>query len=203
MILLCRRWPVLVRIIVRTASWWWGRVFLWVIRPVLRSRRGRELSPTLCPVAVHPGALVVLAVKAAATLVVPPATQAATQTSTQTAAEALHTAASPLTPLLSLVVGIVVAAVAGVLARRGALSPFATVASLLAFTPLVKYRTAIGLRFGVFLVLWRKEAARNRFKDLVWELFGAVIQRFQGEDRHAARRANRLQKTGCATVVGC
>ena len=145
-------------------------------------------------VSVHLARLVVLAVKAAAALIVPPATQAATDAATdaatEAASEALHAASSPLPALVGLVVGVVVAAVVGVV-TRGAARPLrassAAVVPLLALAPVVLTEgAAVRLRLGVFLVWRRKEATRNRFKELVRQSVGSAVQRFEGKNRHGA-----------------
>lgn len=122
MVLLGRRCPA-VWVIVFTRGWQRRGVFLRVVLPILGSRRRKEMRVTVCALSVHLGALVVLAVKpAAALLLVPSATQAAAHAPTRIAPEALYAATSTVTALIALGVAIVVAAVARVFARRGSLA---------------------------------------------------------------------------------
>jgi hypothetical protein len=115
MVLRGRRCPAVW--VIWCAQWRRRGVLLRVVWPVLGKRRGRELGP-----AVHLGAVIVLAVEAAAALLVPSAAQAAAHAPTETAPETLHTTASTLAALVALVVAIVVAAVAQGVARRRALA---------------------------------------------------------------------------------
>lgn len=51
----------------------------------------------------------------------------------------------------------------------------------------------------MFFVVWRKEAAGDCFENAIRKFVCAVVERFQCEDRHDGRAADRLPpKTGCA-----
>ena len=149
-----------------------------VVRSVLGGGRRGKLGSLL---ALH------LAVEAAAAVVVPAATRATAWAATGTAPEAPGAATSTLMSLLALVVGVAVAGVVGVLARWSAvplgLSPCAIV-PLLALATLLAYAPTVGFGVGVSPLCWGEETAGDGLKDLVGEFVGAVVQGFQGKDRH-------------------